>query len=186
MVYMTVTFLQPTLAVKLKDAGYGEVVIGASFAIPTLIYAFSSPLIYNLTARIRKGGVIFFGYLIISTAMFLVGPSEILGFKDLTQLTFIGLCTMGLGCCMIIIPVLPDMIEATEEAYPGTDMDQLHNGISGLFIAAQGFGETLGPVLGSVFKVHFGFRKSQDIIAVTLLSFMILYYLVCGRNKIFE
>jgi hypothetical protein len=41
-------------------------------------------------------------------------------------------------------------------------------------------------VLGSVFKVHYGFRRSQDIIAITLLSFMVLYYLVCGRNKIFE
>lgn len=84
MVFMTVTFLQPTLAVKLKDAGFGEVMIGASFAIPTLIYAFSSPLIYNLTAKLRKCAVIFIGYFIISTAMFLVGPSEILGFKDLT------------------------------------------------------------------------------------------------------
>lgn len=61
---------------------------------------------------------------------------------------------------MIIIPILPDMIGATEEKYPGTDMDQLHNSISGLFIAAQGLGETLGPVLGSVFKVEFGFRTS--------------------------
>lgn len=75
MVYMTVTFLQPTLAVKLKDSGYGEVFIGASFAIPTLIYAFSSPLIYMFTAKIRKSGVIFCGYLIIATGMFLVGPS---------------------------------------------------------------------------------------------------------------
>ena len=47
-------------------------------------------------------------------------------------------------------------------------------------------GETLGPVLGSVFKVNFGFRTSQDIIALTLITFMILYYLVCGRSRIFD
>ena len=67
----------------------------------------------------------------------------------------IGLCLMGLGCGMIIIPVLPDMIEATEERYPGIDMEGLHNSISGLFIAAQGLGETLGPVMGSVLEHHF-------------------------------
>jgi MFS family permease len=186
MVFMTVTFLQPTLAVKLKDAGFGEIVIGTCFAIPTLIYAFSSPLIYTMTSKNKKGLVILEGYLIISIAMFLIGPSQLLGFNDITEITMVGLVIMGLGCGMIIIPVLPDMIEASEERHPGTDMDQLHNGISGLFIAAQGLGETLGPVLGSVFKVNFGFRLSQDILAISLLCFMVLYYLLCGRSKLFE
>lgn len=124
MVYMTVTFLQPTLAVKLHDSGYSEVFIGASFAIPTLIYAASSPLIYMLTSKMRKSGVIFLGYFVISTGMFLVGPSQLLHIVDLTSITMCGLCIMGLGCGMIIIPVLPDMIEASEERHAGNiDMD---------------------------------------------------------------
>lgn len=135
MVFTTVTFLHPTLAVKLENLGYSEIFIGASFAIPTLIYASTSPLIYVLTSRIRKSGVIFLGYLVIGTAMFLVGPSLLLRLHDLTSFTMVGLCLMGLGCGMIIIPVLPDMIEATEDKHPGTDMDQLHNSISGMFIA---------------------------------------------------
>lgn len=160
MVFTTVTFMQPTLAVKLDEAGYSQVFIGASFAIPTFIYAFASSLIFILTKRMRKTGVIFLGYLVLSIAMFLVGPSELLRLRDLTSITLTGLCIMGFGCCMIIIPILPDMICATEEHHPETDMDQLHNGISGLFIAAQGMGEALGPILGSVFKVEFGFRLS--------------------------
>jgi hypothetical protein len=47
-------------------------------------------------------------------------------------------------------------------------------------------GETLGPVLGSTFEELFGFRSSQDIIAVSLVAFMILYFLVCGRFEIFR
>jgi len=36
---------------------------------------------------------------------------------------------------MIIIPILPDMIESIEEKYPDADEMELHNNISGLFIA---------------------------------------------------
>ena len=98
----------------------------------------------------------------------------------------IGLCIMGMGCGMIIIPVLPDMIESAEEKYPGMDMDQLHNSISGLFIAAQGLGETLGPVLGSVFEEYYGFRTSQDILGCIIFGFMIFYFILCGGTKIFK
>jgi hypothetical protein len=46
-----------------------------SFALPTLIYAVSSPLIFYLTEKYQKSAVIFMGYAIISVGMFLVGPS---------------------------------------------------------------------------------------------------------------
>ena len=42
---------------------------------------------------------------------------------------------MGFGCGMIIIPVLPMMIEAIEKKYPDMDESELHNNLSGLFIA---------------------------------------------------
>lgn len=136
LVYMTVTFLQPTLSLHLEKRDFTPVFIGMAFAIPTLIYASTSPMVYVLTARIKKSGVIFIGYLISSAAMFLIGPSLLFGFPDSTSLTMVGLCLMGFGAGMIIIPVLPDMIESTEERYPGIDMDKLHNNISGLFISA--------------------------------------------------
>ena len=68
--------------------------------------------------------------------MLLVGPSYMLGFYDSSKITMTGLCFLGLGCGMIVIPVLPDMIESVEDRYPNMNMDILHNSISGLFIAA--------------------------------------------------
>jgi len=62
----------------------------------------------------------------------------------------------------------------------------LHNKISGLFIASQGLGETLGPVLGSVFEELVGFRSSQDIIAIILLGFMVIYFGFCGGKDMFK
>ena len=78
------------------------------------------------------------------------------------------------------------MIEAVEEAYPMLHEEELHNTISGLFIASQGLGETLGPVLGSTLDHLYGFRTSQDIIACSLLVFMVLYFLFCGNFTMFR
>lgn len=115
MVYGSITFLQPTLALQLERYGYTGVFIGFSFAIPTLIYASTSPLIYIMTSKIRKTGVIFIGYLCITIGLFLIGPSKLLGLSDSPAYIMVGLSILGLGAGMIIIPVLPDMIECIEE-----------------------------------------------------------------------
>jgi MFS family permease len=91
-----------------------------------------------------------------------------------------GLAIMGFGAGMVIIPVLPEMIEAIEEKYPEMDENELHNVISGLFIAFQGVGETAGPMLGSLFVSLYGFRRSFDIVGIFVLVTMMLYFLSCG------
>ena len=115
MVYGSITFLQPTLALHLERYGYKAVFIGFSFAIPTLIYASTSPLIYVMTSKMRKTGVIFCGYLFVCVGLFLIGPSKILGISDNPSYIIMGLSILGFGAGMIIIPVLPDMIDAIEE-----------------------------------------------------------------------
>lgn len=102
----------------------------------------------------------FGGYAILSVGMFFIGPSLILGFQNSPALVLLGLAIMGIGCGMIIIPVLPDMIEAIEERFPHMHEEELHNNISGLFIAAQGIGETIGPMLGSTLTELYGFRSA--------------------------
>lgn len=41
-------------------------------------------------------------------------------------------------------------------------------------------------MLGSVFEELVGFRLSQDIVALVLLVFMIIYYFLCGRSSLLE
>ena len=119
--YTSITFLQPTLALHLEQFGYTAIFIGFSFAIPTLIYAASSPLIYVLTSKLRKTGVIFIGYALLSTGFFFVGTSKVLGIYNSPAFIILGLAVIGFGCGMTIIPVLPVMIEAIEEKYPSLD-----------------------------------------------------------------
>lgn len=135
LVYASITSLQPTLALHLEQFGYTAVFIGFSFAIPTLIYAATSPLIYVLTARFKKTAVILAGYALTSTGMFLVGTSKLIGMYNSPVLILLGLSIMGFGCGMIIIPVLPDMIQALEQERPHLNQEELQNRLSGLFIA---------------------------------------------------
>lgn len=83
----------------------------------------------------RKSAVLVIGYAVISFGMFLIGPSKLLGIYNSPAFIIIGLAIMGFGCCMITIPVMPDMIEAIEQEYPQLHEEELHNTISGLFIA---------------------------------------------------
>jgi cyanate permease len=119
----------------LEKFGYKAVFIGFSFAIPTLIYASTSPLIYLLTSKIRKPGVICIGYMILFVAVLLVGPSKVLGLYNSPAFIILGLAIMGFGCGTIIIPIMPEMIESIEEKHPEIDDGELNNNISGLFIA---------------------------------------------------
>lgn len=83
-----------------------------------MIYAATSPLIYIFTEKLKKSGVIFLGYAITSLGIFLVGTSKLIGIYNSPIFIILGLAIMGFGCGMIIIPVLPDMIDAVEESNP--------------------------------------------------------------------
>jgi MFS family permease len=102
----------------LESFGYTPVFIGFTFAVPTLIYASTTPLIYILTEKFKKTTVIIFGYSLMALGMFLVGTSKIIGIYNSPAFIIIGLAIMGFGAGMIIIPILPDMLESIEERYP--------------------------------------------------------------------
>ena len=119
----------------LERYGYTAVFIGFSFAIPTLIYASTAPLIYILTSKFKKSTVILLGYSFTAVGIFFVGTSKLLGVQNTPAFIIFGLAVMGFGCGLIITPVLPDMIDSVEENHPKIDNDALANQISGLFIA---------------------------------------------------
>lgn len=82
----------------------------------------------------------------------------------------------------VVIPIMPELLESIEEDPElNYDEEELNQNVSGMFIAAQGIGETVGPILGSVLESEYGFSNSQDIIAVSTTIFLLAYILICGR-----
>lgn len=102
----------------MESLGYTPLVIGFTFAVPTLIYASTTPLIYILTNKLKKSFVIIIGYFLMALGTLLVGTAKILGFQNSSAYIIIGLAIMGFGAAMIIIPILPDMLEAVEQEHP--------------------------------------------------------------------
>jgi hypothetical protein len=135
LIFGTATFLQPTLALTLQSFGYHAVFIGFSFALPTLLYAATSPFIFLLTSKYKRSGVIFFGYCFMAASMFLVGPSKILGFYNSPAIILLGISLLGFGIGTVIIPTMPEMIEVLERAFPHLDEDELTNHVTALCVS---------------------------------------------------
>ena len=94
--------------------GFSPAFIGMCFAVPGIIYAALSPLMYLLTERMLKRGVIIIGIVLMSIGMFCVGTSKYFGLENNPAMIMLGLMILGCSAGMVSIPVLPEMLEAIE------------------------------------------------------------------------
>ena len=166
--------------------GFSPAFIGFCFAVPGIIYAALSPLMYLFTERLPKRAVILIGILLMSIGMFFVGTSKSLGLENNPAMIMLGLMIIGAAAGMISIPVLPEMLEGIEEGSTRNyNLEELNNYISGIFVTCTGLGEFTGPVLSSFLNERYGFREAQDIYANCVLVFAIIYFLSVGHIFIF-
>lgn len=61
------------------------------------------------------------GYLFLCVALFLCGPSKLMGFYNSSTYILLGLSIMGFGAGMITIPIMSEMIESVEEKHSEFD-----------------------------------------------------------------
>lgn len=178
--------MAPAFSVHMTKYGFSPAFIGFCFAVPGVIYAAISPLMYMFTERLPKRAVILIGILMMSIGMFFVGTSKSLGLENNPAMIILGLMIIGAAAGMISIPVLPEMLEAIDEkGEKNFDLEELNNFISGIFVTCTGLGEFIGPVLSSFLNERYGFREAQDIYAQIVLVFGIIYFCSVGHFTIF-
>lgn len=178
--------MAPAFSVHMTKFGFSPAFIGFCFAVPGVIYASLSPLMYLFTERMPKRAVILIGILLMSAGMFCVGTSKTLGLENNPAMIILGLMIIGAASGMISIPVLPEMLESIEEENEKDyDMEALNNYISGIFVTCTGAGEFIGPALSSFLNEKYGFRVAQDIYANMILVFGGFYFLSVGHIHIF-
>ena len=186
LVTSSIQFMAPSYSVHMIKYGFTPAFIGMSFAVPGVIYAALSPLMYLFTEKLPKRAVILIGILLMSFGMFFVGTSKFLGLENSPFMIITGLMIIGAAAGMISIPVLPEMLEAIEERNDRSyNLEELNNYISGIFVTSTGVGEFIGPVLGSILNEKYGFRESQDIYANVIIIFAIIYFFCVGHVTIF-
>ena len=164
--------------------GFSPAFIGVCFAVPGIIYAALSPLMYLMTERLRKRAVIITGIFLMSAGMFCVGTSKYFGLENNPAMIMLGLMILGVSAGMISIPVLPEMLEAIEHS-PNNNYnpEELDNYMSGVFVICTGLGEAIGPTLSSSLNEAYGFRIAQDIFAGFCFLFATIYFFSVGHFK---
>ena len=48
-------------------------------------------------------------------AMLFVAPSHLIGLKPSPAITIVGLSMLGMACATVVIPIMPEMIDAIED-----------------------------------------------------------------------
>ena len=115
MVTSSIQFLAPSFSVHMVKFGFSPAFIGVCFAIPGVIYAALSPIMYLFTEKLPKRAVILIGIVLMAIGMFFVGTSKTLGLENNPAMIILGLMIIGASAGMISIPVLPEMLDSVEE-----------------------------------------------------------------------
>ncbi|KAH7324582.1 major facilitator superfamily domain-containing protein [Stachybotrys elegans] len=156
---VTMSSLEVTLPIHLKEVAGYEPFSTALVFIPLMLPAFLSPLIGWMCNKVGNRPVASSGYVICGVFMILLRLHQ--GDDTLETIgIFTGLALIGIAMCMIMTPVLSDIFDAVEELEnekPG------RFGEYGAFAQAYGLfefsyagGVLLGPILAGWLKTEYG------------------------------
>lgn len=87
---------------------------------------------------------------------------------------------------MIVIPIFPEMLAAVEEKFPELAGEELNNVAAGYFNSFLGVGEAVGPISASLLTMQFGFRSSEDGIAIMILVYCVVFFALCGGTSMLK
>lgn len=94
------------------------------------------------------------------TGILLAGTESIFGYSNIPLYAVVGMGFVGLGMSMVIIPIMPEILEAVEDKHTNFNEVKLQNNVSGYFVLCQGLGETVGPFTDSIMSMVFTDHRS--------------------------
>lgn len=109
LLFISMSFIQPVLAIHLSSYNLKAVWIGFFFAIGAIAYVIGSLMTFLYQSLMGRRGVIFFAFILLVMATFMVGTSPMLNLKDSPVCIFFGLFLAGFAASAITIPILPEM-----------------------------------------------------------------------------
>jgi predicted MFS family arabinose efflux permease len=107
------TFVDPVLGVQLQTMGMSDDNVGIAFAVMGLGFSFGAPTAGYLCGKMHKTWVLQIGLVLLGFSELLVGPSPLLGFQPYIWLMLIGLFFSEYFAAFNLIPVVPEIIEAS-------------------------------------------------------------------------
>jgi MFS family permease len=95
-----------------EDQGVQKEYHGWIIAIPPFFYVISGNVIGHVIDKAPRRIFMFTAFIIMSIALFLMGPSSLLGLPNKLWIFFVGYAVNGLSTGFVFIPILPEVIEA--------------------------------------------------------------------------
>jgi len=130
-----------------------------------------------LCSKIPRRYVTLVAFLMVSIAMFLLGPSEVLNFPPELGLTLSGIGLLGFSVSFVFVPLLPEIVSAVSEKEGLEQTPFLCDKASGIFNSAYGIGNALAPIVGAALTQSLGFRYCCDIMGFCSIATFIIYFL---------
>lgn len=145
-------FYMPILTVHLLEIGISESYLGFVLALGTFTYAVNCPIVGIISHKIRKLYLTQLAFVLAFISLMLLGPSEVLGFKESYGIVISGVALLGYAMSFIFVPLLSEIIDAVKEKEKVPDSAILNDTASGMFNISYSTGCLLAPILGGFFN----------------------------------
>ena len=183
--YFNFGFMEPILAERLVEFNLNTIERGLFFAILPILYIPATVMVQYVPQSIEKRFTIIVSSFGSGIAFLFVGPSQLCDFPDSLVLMGIGQALAGIFRAFMIVPGLPEMVEATIPQYPGQERE-VNDLSSGIYNSFLGFGQVIAPAFGSILTERIGFRLTSDIVAIICFVFTLLYFALAGGPEAFR
>jgi len=111
-------------------------------------------------------------FCILVLAAICIEPSKVFFLVETSgPLVLIDLYLLGTGVACTIVPVIPEMIETINQD------ERAHDKVSSLFNIFGGFGQILSTLIAGALNNSRDFNYSLDFYALSVLAFLIIYFL---------
>lgn len=153
-------FKSAFLSVYLEYRGVDIAYHGWIIAISPFFYIFSGNFIGYIIDKAPRRIFMFFAFLLVSFALFMMGPSAMIGFPDELWLLYVGTGLIGLASGFVFIPILPEVIESVyiKKQLVEGDNENIDNIINDKSAALYGLfyaiGAIISPLIGSIIYNH--------------------------------
>jgi MFS family permease len=155
--YFIYCFMEPILAIRVKEFALSQQQIALFFIILPLFSFFSCVFVHRLSKVFENRSIIKYSIIVISIGNLLVGPSKTFRLPDELWIMVIGQVVHGIFDPFIYVLALPEMINSVSSRYPADQQGRLNDVSSGLLNMCNGIGQMIGPVYGSLATGWLGF-----------------------------
>ena len=153
--------------------------IGFFFSIFPIVGIPVSIMLRYIPIKIERRLILILNFALSCLAYLCVGPSELIHLPDTLTIMAIGQVLAGLTYTTGVCLSLPEMADGVMKQFPGQERE-VNNLSSAICLLANGIGQFLGPMTGSLLEEKIGFKHTTTVTAFINLMFSIVYFFCAG------